>query len=147
MNQLELNDYISKSIKSMLKSAFKNSLQNPKEAAFLTKSGRIVQKSVRRRKEMERKGYHIPPFFIGTVTSRQSADASYAVKITILQRKCSQQRIGIESSMKLSRWASVRLFYPVRNHFYETMSWKKQPLTKISYSPSLSMVRIFRQKK
>lgn len=80
MNQLELNDYLSKSIKSMLKSAFKKSLQNPKEAAFLAKSGRIVQKSVRRRKEMERKGYHIPPFFIGTVTSRQSADASYAVK-------------------------------------------------------------------
>ncbi len=69
MNQRELSDYMSNSLKAIIKGALKTSLQNPKETAFLSRAVRTAQKASKRRKAMAQKGLHVPPFLIAAITS------------------------------------------------------------------------------
>lgn len=65
---MALNDYMSKAIRNIVKTAVKGCLENPKEAAFLLKYGNVCKKAEKVRKDYEDKNQHIPPFLIASIS-------------------------------------------------------------------------------
>ncbi len=64
----DLAGYMNNAIRQMVKSALQASLQNPKESAFLTAYLAHSAGAEKKRAAYEKKGRHIPPFLIASIT-------------------------------------------------------------------------------
>lgn len=69
MTQTELTNYFEKSIQSIIATAIKSALKNPKETEFLLKYGRSCKKASQIREEYKSQSIHIPAFLICSITS------------------------------------------------------------------------------
>lgn len=66
----ELTDYMNGAIERLVANAFRSTLKNPKETAFLMEYGKVVKRAGIKRTDMEEKGTHIPAFLISSITNR-----------------------------------------------------------------------------
>lgn len=64
-----LSEYMSESIENIVKKVLKSSIKNPKETAFVIQYMLAVKESRIKRKMLEIKGEHIPPFFMGSIAT------------------------------------------------------------------------------
>ena len=64
----ELTQYMNGSIASMVKDVLRETLQNPRETAYLLKLGDYSKKNARKRLEHENAGQHVPAFMISSIT-------------------------------------------------------------------------------
>ncbi len=68
--EFDLTGYLTNSVEKIVKEAIKASLSNPRESAFMAKYALSSKKSSKLRRESEKRGEHIPPFLIASITSR-----------------------------------------------------------------------------
>ena len=67
---MQLDEYLSNGIASIMAKAYRNVLSNPREAKFAFKMQRLFEKSAKRRKEiLEKEGLEVPPFLISSITT------------------------------------------------------------------------------
>lgn len=67
--EFNLEAYLSNGVENIVKGAVKASIKNPKETMFLAKYAMESKKSRKLRIEHKKKGEHIPPFLIASITS------------------------------------------------------------------------------
>ena len=70
MKEFNLEAYLSNGVENIVNNALRASLSNPKESIFMTKFALASKKARRLRQEAEKKGEHIPPFLIASITSK-----------------------------------------------------------------------------
>ena len=67
---MQLDEYLSNGIASIMAKAYRNVLSNPHEAKFAFKMQRLFEKSAKRRKEiLEKEGLEVPPFLISSIAT------------------------------------------------------------------------------
>ncbi len=67
---MQLDEYMSGSIRNIMSKAYKNVLSNPREAKFAYKMQRLFEKSEKkRRKILDTEGLEIPPFLISSIST------------------------------------------------------------------------------
>lgn len=67
---VDLQNYMSGSIRNIMTKAYKSVLTNPRQAKFVFKMQRVFEKSEKRRKIIEEnEGLHIPPFLITSIST------------------------------------------------------------------------------
>lgn len=64
-----LSEYMSESIENIVKNILKASIKNPKETEFIIKYMLSIKNAKNKRDMFESKGEHIPPFFMGSISS------------------------------------------------------------------------------
>jgi len=69
-NEYNLESYLSNGVGNIIKGAIKASLSNPKESIFMAKYVVVSRNARKLRVEAEKKGEHIPPFLIASITSK-----------------------------------------------------------------------------
>lgn len=67
--EFDLINYLSNGVETIIKSAMKATIKNPRESLFLANFYRATKTAGNIRKSMEEKGEHIPPFLIASITS------------------------------------------------------------------------------
>lgn len=65
-----LERYLSNGVENIVKEAIKTTVKNPKESIFIAKYALASQKARKLREEAEKRGEHIPPFLIASITSK-----------------------------------------------------------------------------
>lgn len=65
----ELTAYLGRGIEHLLKDAWKAAAHHPREAMFLLRYTLVAKQAQRKRRRLEQKGMHIPPFLIASITS------------------------------------------------------------------------------
>ncbi|MBQ2962009.1 radical SAM protein [Methanobrevibacter sp.] len=68
-NNLNLQEYLSSGVESILKDAIRASLKNPKESLFLARFAKHARKATKIRGKYNEKGQNIPVFLIASITS------------------------------------------------------------------------------
>lgn len=68
-DNLNLQDYLSSGVESIVKDAIKVSLKNPKESLFLARFAKHTRKASKIREQYNEKGQNIPVFLIASITS------------------------------------------------------------------------------
>lgn len=68
MDNQALTHYMNGAIRQLVKDVFRNTLNNPKETAFLLRFQRSSRRAAKRRLDLEAKGHHIPAFMIASIT-------------------------------------------------------------------------------
>ena len=70
---MQLDEYLSNGIASIMAKAYRNVLSNPREAKFAFKMQRLFEKSAKRRKEiLEKEGLEVPPFLISSIATTRN---------------------------------------------------------------------------
>ena len=70
MNEFNLEAYLSNGVENIVNNTLRATMSNPKESIFMAKFALASQKARRLRQEAEKKGEHIPPFLIASITSK-----------------------------------------------------------------------------
>lgn len=70
MDKFDLGEYLSNGVEKIVKGAIKASFTNPKESIFLAKYAVSAKKAAEQRAEAEKRGEHIPPFLIASITNK-----------------------------------------------------------------------------
>ncbi len=65
----DIERYLSGGVEKIVKNAIKASLSNPKESIFMAKYALASKKATDKRQAAEKKGEHVPPFLIASITS------------------------------------------------------------------------------
>lgn len=69
MEQINLNEYLTEGVERLVKNILRATLKDPKESAFMLRYSRCAKEAVHKRGEYEKRGEHIPPFLIASITS------------------------------------------------------------------------------
>lgn len=67
--KFDLQSYLTEGVESIVSDAVKATVTNPKESAFMLKFALSSKAASKKRKAYEKKGEHIPPFLIASITS------------------------------------------------------------------------------
>lgn len=67
--EFDIQQYMTKGVERVVNDALKATLKNPKESAFMVKFAAASAKASKKRARAEKKGEHIPPFLIASITS------------------------------------------------------------------------------
>ncbi|MBQ9156766.1 MAG: radical SAM protein [Eubacterium sp.] len=71
MNQnFDIQDYMTKGVERVVADSLKATLKNPRESAFLVKFSAASRNASKKRLAAKKKGEHIPPFLIASITSQ-----------------------------------------------------------------------------
>lgn len=65
----DLEHYLTEGVETIIKSALRATLKNPAESLFLAKYAVDARRANQKRGEAEKRGEHIPPFLIASITS------------------------------------------------------------------------------
>lgn len=66
----DIQSYMTGGVERVVKDAIKATLKNPRESAFMLKFATASRAASKKRAELEKKGEHIPPFLIASITSQ-----------------------------------------------------------------------------
>ena len=69
MESFYLTDYLSDAVENLVKNILRATLKDPKESAFMVKYSHSAREAAKKRLEYEKRGEHIPPFLIASITS------------------------------------------------------------------------------
>jgi MoaA/NifB/PqqE/SkfB family radical SAM enzyme len=70
MERFNLEQYLAEGVAAIVKDVVKATLTNPKASLFMAKYAKASKNAEKRRMEAERKGEHVPPFLIASITSK-----------------------------------------------------------------------------
>jgi MoaA/NifB/PqqE/SkfB family radical SAM enzyme len=76
METINLEQYLTNGIKTLVKDLLKQTAKNPKETAFLLQYAISAKKAEKLRHKAEKNGEHIPSFLIASITSRCNLNCS-----------------------------------------------------------------------
>jgi MoaA/NifB/PqqE/SkfB family radical SAM enzyme len=76
METINLEQYLTNGIKTLVKDLLKQTAKNPKEAAFLLQYAISTKKAEKLRHKAEKNGEHIPSFLIASITSKCNLNCS-----------------------------------------------------------------------
>ena len=76
MKTINLEEYLNDGIKTLVKDALIQTVKNPKETVFLLQYATSSKKAEKLRYKAEKKGKHIPPFLIASITNRCNLNCS-----------------------------------------------------------------------
>ncbi|MBP5606683.1 MAG: radical SAM protein [Lachnospiraceae bacterium] len=68
--EFDLQEYMTKGVERVVSDAVKATLKNPRESAFMLSFAGASAAASAKRKKAEKKGEHIPPFLIASITSK-----------------------------------------------------------------------------
>ncbi|OYO67781.1 radical SAM protein, partial [Lachnotalea glycerini] len=68
--EFNLEQYMTKGVENIVKGALKASFSNPRESIFMAKYAIASKKSSELRRKSEKRGEHVPPFLIASITSQ-----------------------------------------------------------------------------
>ena len=66
----DIQEYMTEGVERIVSEALKATLKNPRESAFLLKFAAASRLASQKRKKAEKKGEHVPPFLIASITSK-----------------------------------------------------------------------------
>ena len=66
----DIQEYMTRGVERIVKDAVRATLHNPRESAYMARFAAASRKASQKRSAMEKKGEHIPPFLIASITSR-----------------------------------------------------------------------------
>ena len=66
----DIQEYMTMGVERIVKDAVRATLHNPRESAYMARFAAASRKASQKRSAMEKKGEHIPPFLIASITSR-----------------------------------------------------------------------------
>ena len=96
--KFDLAVYMADGIREFMGAAYRNVLSNPREARFVHRMRRVVEKSERRRREVqEREGLAVPPFLIASIATicNLHCKGCYARSNGIAEDNESQQKASL----------------------------------------------------
>ena len=71
MNEpFDIQEYMTKGVERVVSEALKATLKDPRESAFMLKFAAASRAASKKREKAEKKGEHIPPFLIASITSK-----------------------------------------------------------------------------
>ncbi len=70
MSEFNLEEYLSNGVEKIVSNAIRASISNPKESLFIANFALASKRARILRQEAEKKGEHIPPFLIASITSK-----------------------------------------------------------------------------
>ena len=71
MNEpFDIQEYMTKGVERVVAEALKATLKDPRESAFMLKFAAASRAASKKREKAEKKGEHIPPFLIASITSK-----------------------------------------------------------------------------
>jgi len=99
----DLTAYMNRSISQMVQNAWRLSLANPREAVFLARCVLTQRRAAGIRSAYEKKGRHIPPFLIASITGRCNlfCKGCYARA----NQLCGEERP--DSQLPVARWGEI----------------------------------------
>jgi MoaA/NifB/PqqE/SkfB family radical SAM enzyme len=99
---IDLSEYMRVNIGILIRDAIRASLRSPRELVFLLQYAQKSRRANRIREEYEKKGRHIPPFLIASITARCNLHCKgcYAVQ----NQHCGS---GAEPGMSADRWGGI----------------------------------------
>lgn len=68
-DKFDIQAYMTRGVERIVAASLKATLRNPKESAFMVKFASASRRASKLRAEAEKKGEHIPPFLIASITS------------------------------------------------------------------------------
>lgn len=68
-NKFDIQDYMTKGVERIVADAMRATLRNPRESAYMVRFAAASKAASKKRAAMEKKGEHIPPFLIASITS------------------------------------------------------------------------------
>ena len=68
-NKFDIQDYMTKGVERIVADAMRATLRNPRESAYMVRFAAASRAASKKRAAMEKKGEHIPPFLIASITS------------------------------------------------------------------------------
>ena len=66
----DIQSYMTRGVERVVSDAVRATLKNPRESAFMARFVLASRSASKKRREMEERGEHIPPFLIASITSR-----------------------------------------------------------------------------
>ena len=66
----DIQAYMAKGVERIVTDAIKATIKNPRESAFMLRFAAASRAASKRRAELEKKGEHVPPFLIASITSK-----------------------------------------------------------------------------
>jgi MoaA/NifB/PqqE/SkfB family radical SAM enzyme len=67
--EFDIQEYMTKGVERVVSDAIRATLKNPKESAYMAKFALASKGASSKRKQLEEKGEHVPPFLIASITS------------------------------------------------------------------------------
>ncbi|MBP5384237.1 MAG: radical SAM protein [Lachnospiraceae bacterium] len=67
--EFDIQEYMSRGVERIVSEAMRATLKNPRESAYMVRFAAASKAASRKRKALEKKGEHIPPFLIASITS------------------------------------------------------------------------------
>lgn len=102
--EFDIQTYMTKGVEKIVAEAIKATLKNPKESIFMVKFAAASKAASRRRAELEKKGEHVPPFLIASITSKCNLHCEGCYS------RCNQATVDTEPVKQLSGEEWDRIF-------------------------------------
>lgn len=104
-DRLNLEQYLTKGIENIVKSALKSTLDNPRESLFLARYALAAKKAARLRAEAEQSGEHIPGFLIASIAEQCNLHCfgCYARA----NHSCSDSDDACQTGMAREEWSRI----------------------------------------
>lgn len=104
MSNFDLQAYMTKGVERIVTGAIKATLKNPKESVFMVKFAAASRTASQKRAEWKKRGEHIPPFLIASITSKCNLHCEGCYS------RCTQATVDTEPVMQLSAAEWNRIF-------------------------------------
>ena len=102
--EFDIQEYMTEGVERIVSEALKATLKNPRESAFMLKFAAASRTASRKRKKAEKKGEHIPPFLIASITSKCNLHCAGCYS------RCNQATVDSEPVSQLSGEDWLRIF-------------------------------------
>ena len=100
----DVQAYMTRGVERIVSDAIKATLKNPRESAFMLKFAAASRAASKRRAESEKKGEHVPPFLIASITSKCNLHCAGCYS------RCNHATVDAEPVAQLTRDEWLRIF-------------------------------------
>ena len=99
MNGFELESYLAEGVEKLMKDILRATAKEPRESAFILRFSTDSLKATRKREKLKRRGTHIPPFLICSLTNECNLNCKgcYA----------GNRRVSEGTQLSANEWLSV----------------------------------------
>ena len=102
--EFDIQEYMTKGVERIVSEALRATLKNPRESAFLLKFAAASRSASQKRKKAEKKGEHVPPFLIASITSKCNLHCAGCYS------RCNHATVDSEPVSQLSKEDWLRIF-------------------------------------
>ncbi len=100
----DIQEYMTEGVERIVSEAMRATLKNPRESAFMVRFARASRSASRKRRKAEKRGEHIPPFLIASITSKCNLHCAGCYS------RCNHATIDIEPVAQLTSQEWLRIF-------------------------------------